>query len=150
MRRLLNALHSPQKDAHKAALPETPELWPSLIGHYGPKPGFNSNFRLWTGYGGELEVYQESDALKLRALRGGWKKGLTLRRAEADDPLSFAAGGRKIIFKRNEAGDPDRLLMKLHAFYKRPYPRSIRFRLKFLALTIPLLVLAIILWLIFK
>ncbi len=142
MRRLLGISRALKKSSDEA-LPDTPALWPSLVGHYGPKPGFNSNFRLWTSYGGELEVYEEENHLKLRSLKGSWKTGKILRRAEADDPLSFTIGGRKIIFKR----DPDRLLMGLNAFEKRPYARSIRFRLKLIPIAIALL--AIILWLIF-
>ncbi|MCP4423573.1 MAG: beta-lactamase family protein [Chloroflexi bacterium] len=131
MRQLLGISRALKKSSDEA-LPDKLELWSSLVGHYGPKPGFNSNFRLWTSYGGELEVYEEGGHLQLRTLKGSWKTGKILRRAEADDPLSFAIGSRKIIFKRDEKGEPDRLLMKLNAFYKRPYRRSIRFRLKML------------------
>jgi CubicO group peptidase (beta-lactamase class C family) len=113
---------------------ETPEKWPALAGIYGPKPGFNSNFRLWTSYGGELEVYQEEKDLKIKSLRGSWKEGKTLVPADKDDPLSFRAGGRQVIFTKDE-----RLLIGLNAFGKRPYRQSIRFRLKALLIGVAIL-----------
>ena len=145
MRRLLGESRGLKRRPNPDSLPPTPELWPSLIGHYGPKPGFNSNFRLWASYGGELEVYRREERLQIRAPRGSWREGRTLVRADEDDPLSFTAAGRDIIFKRNEMGEPDRLLIGLHAFYKRPYFRSVRFRLSFLLFVGLLLLLALFL-----
>ncbi len=149
LRRMLGEGRGLKKRPSADKLADTPQLWPELVGHYGPKPGFNSNFRLWTSYGGELEVYEAENELKIRALKGSLKEGKTLRRAEVDDPLSFTGGGREIIFKRNESGELDRLLIKLNEFYKRPYSRSIRLRLKLLPIPL-LLILVAILWLIFK
>jgi hypothetical protein len=143
MRRMLGEGRKLKSRPDPDSLPETPENWPALQGFYGPKPGFNSNFRLWTSYGGELEVYQEEKDLRIRSLRGSWKEGKTLVPADKDDPLSFRAGGREVIFTKD-----GRLLIGLHEFGKRPYRHSIHFRLKGLALaglvllvTIPLLIL---------
>ena len=124
---------------------ETPEKWPSLVGFYGPKPGFNSNFRLWTSYGGELEVYTAENDLHVRSLRGSWKDGKELIRADKDDPLSFRAGGRQVIFTQD-----GRLLIGLNEFEKRPYRQSIRFRLKMWAIAgavILLLLIVLLIWL---
>jgi hypothetical protein len=125
MRRLLGDGRTLKKRPEPDRRPETPQQWPELEGYYGPKPGFNSNFRLWTSYGGELEVYQAENDLQIRSLRGSWKEGKTLVRADKDDPLSFRAGGRQVIFTSD-----GRLLMGLNEFWKRPYNQSIRFRLK--------------------
>lgn len=134
MRRMLGEGRKLKSRPDPESLPETPENWPSLQGFYGPKPGFNSNFRLWTSYGGELEVYQAENELQVRSLRGSWKEGKTLVRADKDDLLSFRAGGREVIFT------PDgRLLMGLNEFGKRPYRQSIRFRLKALLITAAIL-----------
>ena len=149
LQRMLGEGRALKKRPSPDSLHDTPELWPALVGHYGPKPGFNSNFRLWTSYGGELEVYEAENELRIRALKGSLKEGKTLNRAEADDPLSFTVGGRQIIFKRNEAGEPDRLLIGLNEFVKRPYTRSIRLRLKLLPIPL-VLILAAILWLILR
>lgn len=91
-----------------------------------------------------VEVYQEEDDLRVRSLRGSWKEGKTLVRADKDDALSFRAGGRQVIFT------PDgRVLMGLNEFGKRPYHQSIRFRLKILLITaVILFVLFLILLLI--
>ena len=143
MRRMLGVGRQLKSRPDPDSLPDMPQQWPTLTGFYGPKPGFNSNFRLWTSYGGELEVYQEEDDLRVRSLRGSWKEGKTLVRADKDDPLSFRAGGSQVIFT------PDgRVLMGLNEFGKRPYHQSIYFRLKALAIagivllvSIPLLIL---------
>lgn len=127
MRRMLGKGRELKSRPDPDSLPETPSDWPALQGFYGPKPGFNSNFRLWTSYGGELEVYQAENDLRIRSLRGGWKEGKTLVRADKDDPLSFTAGGRQVIFTQD-----GRLLMGLNEFGKRPYRQSIRYRLKLL------------------
>lgn len=143
MRRMLGEGRKLKSRPNPDSVPDTPENWPSLQGFYGPKPGFNTNFRLWTSYGGELEVYQEEEELRIRSLRGSWKEGKTLVPADKDDPLSFRAGGREVIFTED-----GRLLMGLHEFGKRPYRQSIHFRLKALALaglvllvSVPLLIL---------
>lgn len=130
MRRMLGEGRKLKSRPDPDSLPETPENWSALQGFYGPKPGFNSNFRLWTSYGGELEVYQAENDLRIRSLRGSWKEGKTLVRADKDDPLSFRAGGREVIFTED-----GRLLIGLHEFGKRPYRQSIRFRLKLLLIT---------------
>ncbi|MCB9419097.1 MAG: beta-lactamase family protein [Ardenticatenaceae bacterium] len=127
MRRLLGEGRKLKSRPDPDSVPDTPKNWPSLQGFYGPKPGFNSNFRLWTSYGGELEVYQEENDLKVRSLRGSWKEGKTLVPADKDDPLSFRARGREVIFTQD-----GRLLMGLNEFGKRPYNQSIRRRLKLL------------------
>lgn len=145
MRRMLGASRALKKRPEADGLPDMPDLWPSLIGYYGPKPGFNSNFRLWTSYGGELEVYQNGDDLHIRSIRGSWKEGRSLKRAEDGDPLSFAIGSRAVIFKRNETGEPERLLLGLNEFYKRPYRHSIRFRLKVLVISAIILLAAVLL-----
>lgn len=125
MRRLLGVSRQLKSSPDPDKPSDTPEVWPELAGHYGPKPGFNSNFRLWTSYGGELEVYQATNDLMVRSLRGSLKGGKALVPADKDDPLSFRAGGREMIFT------PDgRLLIGLNEFGKRPYRQSIRFRLK--------------------
>jgi CubicO group peptidase (beta-lactamase class C family) len=145
MQRMLGEARELKRRPEPDSLADTPELWPALMGYYGPKPGFNSNFRLWTSYGGELEVYQNERGLRVRSLRGSWKEGKSLQRVDEADPLSFTAGGREVIFKRNEAGEPDRLLIGLNAFYKRPYRQTVHFRLRVLGFVGLLLILLLLL-----
>ena len=144
MRRMLGVGRQLKRRPESDNQPEVAQEWSELEGYYGPKPGFNSNFRLWTSFGGELEVYQAENDLWIRALRGSWQEGKALVRADKDDPLSFRAGGREVIFT------PDgRLLMGLNEFGKRPYRQSIKFRLKMLIITaVILFVLLLILLLI--
>jgi CubicO group peptidase (beta-lactamase class C family) len=145
MRRMLGEGRTLKKRPAPDSPPAAPEKWPELEGYYGPKPGFNSNFRLWTSYGGELEVYKEQDDLKIRSLRGSLKEGKELVPADKADPLSFRAGGREMIFTPDGC-----LLMGLNEFGKRPYRQSIRFRLKALLIgAASLFVLLFILLLIF-
>lgn len=108
--------------------PDQPELWPELVGFYGPTPGWNSNFRLWQQFGGEFEIYVHEGRLTMRANWGGWKGGYALRPADFDDPYAFAAGATPILFRR--AGDGNMtLLYGLHSFQKRPYAQSVRRKL---------------------
>lgn len=136
--------------------PDTPELWPDLVGHYGPAPGFNTNFRFWQGYGGELEVYEDEEeggGLSVRSLWGSWREGRSLRRGDPDDPYIFYVGTRPLIFRPGEEGAAGRLLMGLRELYQRPYEQSVRHRLLLLGVTAVILFLAIpafFLWLLWR
>ncbi|OGO50784.1 MAG: hypothetical protein A2148_03640 [Chloroflexi bacterium RBG_16_68_14] len=115
---------------------ETPHLWPELCGFYGPKPGFMTNARIWMSFAGEAEVFIKDNRLAIRALVGPLRKGLTLYRTDADDPLAFQAEYEKLpipfVFRRNEDGQVERLCsagaMGFLDLYKRPKGESLSFR----------------------
>lgn len=111
---------------------ETPHDWPKLCGFYGPKPGLLTNFRIWGGFGGELEVFTRGTHLTVRSLIGGMKKGVTLHRVDADDPMIYKGVNGKIvttvIFKSDEHGQVTSLQIGTNEFYKRPFQQSVKFK----------------------
>ena len=111
---------------------ERPDLWPELVGDYGPLPGLNTNARTWMGLGGEARVSVKDNHLAVAALLGPLRRGLRLYPTDNADPLAFEAVHEKqampVIFTRGGDGKVERLLLGMNAFYKRPRSQSVRFR----------------------
>ncbi|MCJ7624559.1 MAG: beta-lactamase family protein [Anaerolineaceae bacterium] len=122
----------------KPDVTNSPHLWKDLVGSYQPYKGFNSNMRIWMGYGGEVEVYVRDGKLMLRSLAGPYKKGIVLYPVDAQDPLAFESVNddklMQLVFQRNAEGYIDHLsistLSSLYTFYKVPKTRSLRFMIK--------------------
>jgi len=113
----------------------SPHLWSQLCGFYAPEKGLNTNFRIWTGLGGGVEVFVKDNRLQMRSLIGWLSKPISLYPIDAADPLAFQALQDKVtfslVFKRNAAGDINRLDMGsyygLCTLFKRPQHQSLRF-----------------------
>lgn len=124
MRRLLSE-PEPEKLLPVPGVPEQPLYWSELVGSYGTLPGFNTNYRPWSGLGAELEVCIEGAQLKMRAPFGMLKDGVRLYAADKDDPLVFQAlvmgSPRTIIFRRDpRTGYVDRMVQELEEWIKKP------------------------------
>jgi CubicO group peptidase (beta-lactamase class C family) len=121
---------------------ETPHLWPSICGSYGPDKGWNTNALVWALLGGEVEIFVKDHHLNLRSLAGPLSKGVRLYPVDADDPLdfqtdpeakilwppAFSRSPLRLVFKSNVKGEVDRLCVGLNMFYKRPLKHSLRFK----------------------
>jgi hypothetical protein len=136
LRRLLD-LPDPAAQGPRPGILESPHLWGELTGFYGVPRGFNTNFRLWGGVGGELEVFVREGHLAVRALFGPFRKGYPLYPIDPADPLVFRLAHdlgevptlpQFIVFQRNAAGQVDRMAAGFYTLYKRPLPQSVRFR----------------------
>ncbi len=129
--RLLD-LPDPQETLPNAVILQNPTGWAKLCGSYGPKPGFLTNWRIWEGYGGEIEVYVKDGQLMARGLTGAFSKGFPLLRADPQDELYFIGKAGKqlipILFHENGAGDISHLEMSQNKLYKRPLQQSLRFK----------------------
>jgi hypothetical protein len=132
LRRMLD-VPDPASRLPRPNILESPHLWPDLCGFYGPRPGPNTNARIWMGFGGEVEIFVKGKHLALRPLIGPLRKGLILHPVDAGNPLVFQAvyegEVQSAVFKRNAAGHVDRLCLGFNTFYKRPKMQSLRFRL---------------------
>ncbi len=135
LRRLLG-VPDPVAQLPRPDILQRPHLWVDLCGSYGPRPGFMTNARIWMGLGGEIEVVVRDNHLALRPLGGPLRRGITLHPIDPNDPLAFQGVYENlpvpVVFKRNEAGQIDRLCAGvpglLLTLYKRPRLESIRFR----------------------
>jgi CubicO group peptidase (beta-lactamase class C family) len=131
LRRLLD-LPNPADKLRRSNVPQTPYLWHELAGSYGPSKGLNTNARIWMGFGGEVEVFVKGKHLMLRSLVGPLWKGIKLHPIDADDPLALAGifNGQplRVVFKRNAAGQVDRLCFGFSELIKRPVTQSLRRR----------------------
>lgn len=115
---------------------ESPHLWHELCGFYGPRPGFLTNARIWEAFGGEAEVFVKDNHLAVRSLIGPAGKGLRLYPTDPSDPLLFQTEFERlptpVVFKRNEAGEVDRLCVGgefgFTTVHKRARRESLRFR----------------------
>jgi CubicO group peptidase (beta-lactamase class C family) len=75
------------------AVPDSPHLWPELLGLYKLPRGLNTNFRMWPVLGGEVEVTVRKGHLAVRApspMRR-LRKGVRLHALDESDPLVFEA-----------------------------------------------------------
>jgi len=121
MRRLLD-LPDPIAALPQSEIAEQPHLWGEICGHYGPTPGFNTNFRHWSGMGAAVEIFVDGNHLAVRSPEGLFKQPVQLHPADGDDPLAFVAviydNVQKIVFKRNAAGYIERLQMEMMDFHK--------------------------------
>jgi CubicO group peptidase (beta-lactamase class C family) len=122
----------------KDVLP-TPGLWRDLVGYYGPEPGLNTSFRAVSA-GAEMEVFVADNQLMIRPLYGpaAMRRGIPLRRADANDPLVFSITISgivlKTVFQRDRFGQVSKLQLSMpgFSFVKRPYWQSFRSKLDLL------------------
>lgn len=128
----LLGLPEPAEQIPNSTILENPSNWAHLVGSYGPKPGLLTNFRVWNGFGGEVEVYVKNNKLMLRGLTGPYRKGFPLHRADPEDELLFMGKSGKqvstVLFETDAAGNVDRLNLSSYVFYKRPFQQSLRFK----------------------
>lgn len=84
---------SPTEAREAEPIPERPDIWPDLVGHYAPAPGLLTNVRNWQMAGGEIEVLVRDGRLFLRSLSPvpSLRKGVVLHAADREDPMSFVA-----------------------------------------------------------
>ena len=119
-------------DPPRANVAQAPQLWHELAGAYGLTKGWNTNFRLWNGFGGELQVLVRGKDLVLRSLTGPFWRGITLRASDAAEPLAFEGrfNGQplRVVFRRNDSGEIERLLFGFNELRKRPRAQSLRYR----------------------
>jgi CubicO group peptidase (beta-lactamase class C family) len=136
LRRML-ALADPVDRIPRAGVLGHPHVWSELIGFYGPRPGLNTNTRVWMSMGGELEVYVKGTRLMMRSLGGLFRKGVALFPIDGDDPLAYQGKMGKqvitVVFKRGRDGAVSRILpgLQIYGFYelhKRPVTQSLRFK----------------------
>ncbi len=130
---LRRLLHLP--DLHEQPLtnvPQAPHLWHELVGSYGPTKGWNTNFRVWGGFGGEMEVLVRGNDLYLRSLVGPFWRGIKLHASDSAEPLAFEGtfNGQplSVVFKRNDSGQIRRLLFSFTELRKRSRTQSLRYR----------------------
>ena len=81
----LLGLSDPDEKLTDNTIIQQPVNWESLCGFYGPAPGFLTNWRIWNGFGGELEVYVKDNQLMMRGFNGRTRKGFPLYRADAQE-----------------------------------------------------------------
>ena len=116
----------------------SPHLWPELVGHYAPAPGFLTNVRAWEMTGGEVQVFVRSRRLHIRALSPvpQLRRGLELHPTDGNDPLLFAINVAGLVipvaFRAGDSGNVDTLCVGSPAtavFHRRTRWRSSRRRL---------------------
>jgi CubicO group peptidase (beta-lactamase class C family) len=111
LRSLLD-VRSPADARQAQAIPERPDLWADLVGHYAPAPGLLTNARTWQMAGGEVEVVVRDRRLVLRSLSPvpELRRGVVLHAADPDDPMRFVVEARglavPVAFTRNPSGGP--------------------------------------------
>lgn len=99
-------------------LPDLPRTWANILGHYQPAPGWNSNFRLWQGYGNRLTLYRQRNQLFIKSRWGAYKKGYRLRRYSDEDPHIFHLNAQPIVLQPMENGRGYDLLLRYHRFHQ--------------------------------
>jgi len=136
LRGLLALPEYSQRLPKKGGLAPT-HLYPQFVSVYGPRPGFNSNSRIWMGFGGETEIYVKDNKLMLRAFGGPYARGIELHPVDPADPLLFenVTDGKllRLAFQRNAEGFIDRFSISnltFATFYRREKTQSLRFLLK--------------------
>jgi CubicO group peptidase (beta-lactamase class C family) len=91
-------------------VPESPHLWPELVGVYKPPRGPNTNFRLLPLIAGEIEVTVRRGTLVARAVSPvkALRQGLELKAADPADPLVFLTEigeeSLPVVFERGAGG----------------------------------------------
>jgi CubicO group peptidase (beta-lactamase class C family) len=125
-------------DEQPAVVPESPHLWPELVGVYKLARGLNTNFRWWPLLGGEVEVSVRRGHLWVRAPSPvpAVRKGVRLHAADADDPLAFEARHERLTLPVRFERGPDGRVRSVSAASARggwlrlyPRPRSASLRL---------------------
>jgi CubicO group peptidase (beta-lactamase class C family) len=73
-------------------VPDPPQRWSRLTGHYAPPPGFLTNARTWQMLGGEAQIVVRNRRLSIQALAPlrVVRKGLVLYRTDQNDPSRYA------------------------------------------------------------
>jgi len=118
-------------------------LWPQLCGFYGPRPGMNSNTRIWLNFGGEVEISighgkgaKTIPTLMLRSLAGLYTRGIALHPSDPNDSLVYenVTDGKQLtlVFQRNSEGYVDRFnlsALSFATFYRKPKVQSLRFKI---------------------
>ncbi|MBV8693737.1 MAG: beta-lactamase family protein [Actinobacteria bacterium] len=153
--RSLLQVTSPAEARGAAAVPERPEVWDGLVGHYAPAPGLLTNARSWQMAGGEVQVIVRDRRLVLRSLSvvPQLRKGVALHAADPDDPLLFVAEASgltvPVAFTPNSSGGPATSVTigppSNTVFHRRSTLRSLRVRQR-LAATAAAAVVARRLW----
>lgn len=90
--RLLFALldaPDPRDGVPVPGLREPVEVWPDLVGAYGPAPGFKTNFRFHGMFAGQLDILVNDGHLAARGLVGSLGKPTRLYPLDPDDPLRY-------------------------------------------------------------
>ncbi len=116
----------------------SPHLWPQLCGYYAPAKGWNTNFRIWLGCGGGVEIFVQDKRLQMRSLIGYLQTPVTLYPIDTANPLAFQAlkdnSKLSVVFQRNPTGEIDTLYFSnwygFFSLYKRPQYQSLAFWLK--------------------
>ncbi|MCE5209009.1 MAG: beta-lactamase family protein [Chloroflexi bacterium] len=137
MRKLLGEADPAEKIPPKGVLQE-PHRWPELTGFYGPLPGFLTNARFWSSFGGELEVYvNKQNQLAIRSLAGPLAKGIPIFRTDPKDPWFYQGFAKEgplegtqidAVFGTDSQGSVNRVFLQQNDFYKRPYPQSLKLK----------------------
>lgn len=152
MRALLDVT-DPRESIPVPGVREPAEVWPELVGAYGPSPGLLTNVRVHGALGGQLDVTIHEGHLALRGLVGKLSKPLRLHPLSSDDPLRYRAlvdEGQRLVpldvaFVRGADGAVDAvnlemlLPMRLH---RRPPSRDLRRWLGLAAVTAPVAAIA--------
>jgi CubicO group peptidase (beta-lactamase class C family) len=133
--RLLLGVADPAGQLPREDVPERPELWEELEGHFAPAPGFLTNMRTWQIAGGEVQVLVRRRHLVLRALSPlrALARGVRLHPVDEEDPLAFAVGIEglpvPVVFRRDESGRASEICIgapALAVLHRRPAWRSSR------------------------
>jgi hypothetical protein len=117
----------------KTQILQHPEIWSDMVGSYGPKPGYLTNFRFWSSMRGEAEVYVKNGQLKLRGFMSPDKNGIELKHCDAAQP--YALKGYvglfpvPVLFQCDSHGKVVSLAMGSNVLYKRPYQQSMQAKL---------------------
>lgn len=129
---------SPVEHREAGAVPERPDLWSDLVGHYAPAPGLLTNIRTWQMAGGEVEVVVRDRRLVLRSLSPSplLRRGVALHAADGDDPMRFVAEVQglsvPVAFTANPSGGPSHSVVigppSNTVFHRRSALRSLRVR----------------------
>lgn len=96
LRELLGA-PDPREEVPVAGVREPAELWPDLVGPYGPAPGLLTNFRIHQISGGQFDIVVHHGHLAIRGLLGELRKPVRLYPLSNDDPLRY----RGIVKRRD-------------------------------------------------
>lgn len=113
------------------------EVWPELVGAYGPPPGLLTNVRVHGAFGGQVDVEIRDGHLVLRGLVGKLSKPIRLHPLSDDDPLRYRAivdeGQRRapldVAFVRGADGTVDELNLQMllpMRLRRRPASRDLR------------------------
>lgn len=81
----------PREQVPVPGVREPAEVWPDLVGGYGPAPGLLTNFRTHGTFGGQVNVVVKDGHLAIRGLVGKLARSARLYPLSDDDPLRYRA-----------------------------------------------------------